>query len=84
MVTAVLLCGVMTGLQAEVFLEDYRREELCTRRQKNMDSAFENVYHTVQQGYFSRPSSVAGTSTVEALFSVLEYKVFCHLMFSVT
>ncbi|PNF31925.1 hypothetical protein B7P43_G07942 [Cryptotermes secundus] len=48
-------------LPAEMFLEDYRREELCTRRQKNMDSAFENVYHTVQQGYFSCPSSVAGT-----------------------
>jgi hypothetical protein len=64
-----------------MFLEDYRRKELCTRRQKNMDSAFESVYHTIQQGSFSRPS---GTCTVESPFNVPEYKVFRHLMFSVT
>lgn len=47
-------------LQAEIFQEDYRRKELCGERQKNMDSAFESVYHSAQQHLASRPSSVAG------------------------
>ncbi|PSN48131.1 hypothetical protein C0J52_05794 [Blattella germanica] len=32
-------------LPPEVFYEDYRRKEMDDRRQRNMDSAFEKIYH---------------------------------------
>jgi hypothetical protein len=78
--TAVFLYGVLTVLQGEMFLEDYRYKDMCTRRQRNMDSAFENLCQTVQQGSFSSTSSVAGTSIVEMLISVPEFKIICHYL----
>jgi hypothetical protein len=73
-----------------MFLEDYRYKALCTRRQKNMDSAFENLYQTVRQDSFSRPLSVAGTGMVESLIggpecsvSIISELNFLHVIFSV-
>lgn len=63
-------------MQRELFLEDYRHKELCRKRQKNMDSAFEGVYHSVRQDPYSQLSSVAGKEEIQWNFN--ETKENCH------
>lgn len=52
-------------MQTEIFRDDYRRKELCTKQQRNMDLAFERIYNGIQQDSSFGPSSRAGTSTLK-------------------
>ncbi|KDR14093.1 uncharacterized protein LOC110834797 [Zootermopsis nevadensis] len=49
------------GLPTEIFRDDYRRKELCTKQQRNMDLAFERIYNGIQQDSSFGPSSRAET-----------------------
>ena len=58
-------------MKPEMFFEDYRRKELEERRQRNMDSAFENIYHRSQVDSPSIPESPSGMKQITVSISIL-------------